>query len=195
MWKEHPRLQLNMSADGKVLLYQAAIDDFVEIYLTEEEASNKIRELAASTGKACGPPIKRSKVEDDWNIVYTIDNSSDPSFYSIKPIFISTIIWIKKQQALGEGLADSVVNSFTAAISSSGETARNQLLEYIKSYSQYFLKYKIFIAPITSLCQCSGSGKSKLSCSLTETNPGFYICCRESKNTGYPAQTNLSDYI
>ncbi len=55
-------------------------------------------------------------------------------------------------------------------------------IDYIKACTTVFsFLYKnrsSFYLPMASLCQCSGSGKSKSSTTVLKTTPGFYICFR-----------------
>lgn len=51
------------------------------------------------------------------------------------------------------------------------------------------------IAPVVSLCQSSGTGKSKLAIELLKSNPGFYIVFREKGQTGNPRQNELSKLL
>lgn len=47
-------------------------------------------------------------------------------------------------------------------------------------------KWDSYLAPMVSLCQSSGSGKSKISVELLKRRPGYYIVFREDGQTGYP---------
>ena len=51
------------------------------------------------------------------------------------------------------------------------------------------------VAPVVSLCQSSGSGKSKLSFELLKRHIGFYIVLRLQGQTGYPLKNYLSDKL
>lgn len=48
------------------------------------------------------------------------------------------------------------------------------------------------LAPIVSLCQSSGSGKSKISCETLKLHLGFYLVFRGEKQSGYPLKNDLS---
>ena len=52
-----------------------------------------------------------------------------------------------------------------------------------------------YLAPIVSLCQSSGSGKSKLSFELLRRHIGFYIVFRLKDQTGYPFKNLISDML
>lgn len=51
------------------------------------------------------------------------------------------------------------------------------------------------IAPIVSLCQSSGSGKSKLAFELLKRHLGFYLVFRLTDQTGFPRKNSLSDEL
>lgn len=64
----------------------------------------------------------------------------------------------------------------------------DRLIETIEVVS----KSETLYAPLISIVQSSGSGKSKLACSVSNTLPCAYVVLREMNDTGYPEKTNLS---
>lgn len=52
-----------------------------------------------------------------------------------------------------------------------------------------------YLAPIVSLCQSSGAGKSKMSVELLKRRPGHYIVFREKDQTGYPKANATSELL
>ena len=54
-----------------------------------------------------------------------------------------------------------------------------------KRFENWNIEATRYIAPIVSLCQSSGSGKSKLSLELLKRNPGFYTVLRLSLTKHY----------
>lgn len=51
------------------------------------------------------------------------------------------------------------------------------------------------MAPIVSLCQSSGTGKSKFSLEMLKKHIGFYIVFRQKDEAGYPLKNCLSDIL
>ncbi len=90
---------------------------------------------------------------------------------------------------------DVLQQSFSHLLSKSG----HESLDWLKSnifirYREWSIKNTSLIAPIASLSQGSGSGKSKLATEAINDGPGFYIVFRDdSPNvTGYPIQNDIS---
>lgn len=86
-----------------------------------------------------------------------------------------------------------VENSFKHQLTEIGKRSLKKLK--IDIFSR-FLKWKDpntnLIAPIVSLCQSSGTGKSKISIELLKINMGFYIVFRNEGQTGFPFMNSIS---
>ena len=52
-----------------------------------------------------------------------------------------------------------------------------------------------YIAPLTSLSQSSGSGKTKISIELLKQNPGFYLVFRRADQSGFPLCNSISSEL
>ncbi len=91
--------------------------------------------------------------------------------------------------------------SFKHSISAIGHAVVDYIkVNVLESFSSWNLTVKKLIAPIASLSQNSGTGKSKLSAEITQDCPGFYIVTRldpsiEQPATGYPKQNALSQLL
>lgn len=87
-----------------------------------------------------------------------------------------------------------VESSFNYDISKSGEAALSNLkADLLTSFSPWMSDH--LVAPVVSLCQSSGSGKSKLAFELLKQTFGFYLVFREEDQTGYPLKNVLSDEL
>jgi hypothetical protein len=86
-----------------------------------------------------------------------------------------------------------VRDSFKHELTISGIETLGRLKSTILSrYVDWSSRKKEYIAPIVSLCQSSGSGKTKMSIELIKRNPGFYLVFRQAEQTGYPRTNPLS---
>lgn len=87
-----------------------------------------------------------------------------------------------------------VESSFNYGITKSGEVALSNLkADLMASFSPWMSEQ--LVAPVVSLCQSSGSGKSKLAFELLKQAFGFYLVFRTEGQTGYPLKNALSDEL
>ena len=97
---------------------------------------------------------------------------------------------------LRSNIAPQLESSFSHVLTEIGMLSLKRLeqsiLDRINSWLYNDTKY---LAPIVSLCQSSGSGKSKLSFELLRRHIGFYIVFRLPDHTGYPLKNLISDLL
>ena len=86
-------------------------------------------------------------------------------------------------------------SSFRHDLTKIGKLALEQLEKDILDRYEPWIYSTTLLAPIVSLCQSSGSGKSKLSFELLKRHLGFYIVLRLIGQTGYPLKNFLSDQL
>ncbi len=72
-----------------------------------------------------------------------------------------------------------IVNSFKAPWNDLKLNAVEFIVASAFVYSWIYKEMPKFYAPISCLCQCSGSGKSKSCTTATKDTPGFYVCLRD----------------
>ncbi len=89
------------------------------------------------------------------------------------------------QKAKTVEISDNLRDSFNAELTPKGKFLRKWLYDEIRSALKTYKSNKHF-APMTSICQSSGTGKSKLCTELLKTCPGLYFVFRGSKDSGYP---------
>lgn len=87
-----------------------------------------------------------------------------------------------------------LVESFSHELSEIGRrTCFRVERELIKRYqNDWITKGLNCLAPLVSLCQSSGSGKSKIALELIKKNLGYYIVFRSTGQTGYPRRNIIS---
>ena len=73
------------------------------------------------------------------------------------------------------------------------ECLRSVEAELIEAFNQWTKKG--ILAPLISLCQSSGSGKSKMALELLLLHAGFYSVFREVNSSGYPKTNQLSSEL
>ena len=83
-------------------------------------------------------------------------------------------------------------NAFQSTLTDIGLRALHRIkLEISDRFKKWDTTVTAYKAPIVSLCQSSGFGKSKLSIELIKRNPGFYVVFRKELDSAYPPQTTL----
>ncbi len=106
----------------------------------------------------------------------------------------------KATWAVGAGLSDSDEQQFrfataiTQPFASAGNAYRNAFISYVKSIAKEFpqaLEKWPYFAPYISICQGSGSGKTKLILSCDAEFLIIYICTREPGMSGVPGRTDI----
>ena len=85
-------------------------------------------------------------------------------------------------------IRSSFKHELTLAGKSALERVKKNLLTGFKNWSTK----KVYFAPLISLCQSSGSGKTKISVECLKQTPGFYLVFRKNASTGYPMTNSLS---
>lgn len=90
-----------------------------------------------------------------------------------------------------------LATSFKHGLTKIGELALYRLEHDLINRIQPWIgdPHTSFIAPVVSLCQSSGTGKSKLAFEALKRHLGFYIVFREDGQTGYPRKNELSDLL
>ena len=89
---------------------------------------------------------------------------------------------------------ETVASSFKAAFKDLKLDPVNYIIAHARAYSGCYKFDGKFYAPISCLCQCSGSGKSKSCTTATKRTPGFYVCFREavSRSFSFPPANSVS---
>lgn len=82
--------------------------------------------------------------------------------------------------------------AFSAQLIGSAADDKMRLLASIDDVNRNMSKHNLYI-PAISICQGSGSGKTKLSCSLDSDLPCAYIVFREEGELSYPMKSRLGD--
>ena len=89
-----------------------------------------------------------------------------------------------------------VRTAFRHNLTKSGIESRDFLKSsLLERYSAWKTPSSTVVAPIVSLCQSSGVGKSKLSIELLKENPGFYVVFRDEEQSGYPQKNSITDNL
>ncbi len=81
---------------------------------------------------------------------------------------------------------EALERSFTGELSLKGFFAEERLLEFVNFYFNIYKNNTSIYAPLTSVCQSSGTGKSRLCVNLLHRFPGLYFVFREPGSSGYP---------
>jgi hypothetical protein len=93
-----------------------------------------------------------------------------------------------------EKVISTLTNSFKHQLSEIGVINLNRLeLKLKQSFEGWSIENTRYVAPMISICQSSGSGKSKMALELTKKHLGFYIVFRDDTDTGFPRKNQLSD--
>ena len=139
----------------------------------------------------------------DRDDVFFLKNEDDGSIVPkelLSFMFLST----EAQASSGEDLRATVnpevlQKSFECAVTSTGHDSIDSLKAGILAHFIEWAKERTDkYAPIASLSQGSGSGKSKLAVETLKDGPGFYIVFRSDdlrRSTGYPKKNALSDRL
>ena len=95
---------------------------------------------------------------------------------------------------INEKVISTLTNSFKHQLSQIGLINLNRLeLKLKQCFKGWSIDATRYVAPMISICQSSGSGKSKMALELTKKHLGFYIVFRDDKDTGFPRKNQLSD--
>ena len=83
--------------------------------------------------------------------------------------------------------------NFNHELTRSGKLVLNDLTNSLTSrYNNWKYKTQEYYAPIVSLCQGYGSGKTKIAIECLKRNPGFYLNLRNESTFYYPFTNGLS---
>lgn len=126
--------------------------------------------------------------KDKTNVI----TKSAKSFMRFK---IPTIAEAKTKVQSNKVVFDPVLKeSFAHNLTKVGlECLRSVEAELIEAFNQWTKKG--ILAPLISLCQSSGSGKSKMALELLLLHAGFYSVFREVNSSGYPKTNQLSSEL
>lgn len=84
------------------------------------------------------------------------------------------------------------IAAFSAHLIGSAADDRMRLLTSIDDVNRNMSEHNLYI-PAISICQGSGSGKTKLSCSIDSDLPCAYVVFREEGELSYPMKSRLGD--
>ncbi len=117
---------------------------------------------------------------------------------------VSKLIIRKKREYAQQVATKFIVQSFQSKFNKLQLNAVDFIKAYVVVYCSQWRSSQEFYVPMASLCQSSGSGKSKSCTTVLKTTPGFYICFRQSSlnvpialsdMTGYPGPSHFSKRI
>ncbi len=147
-------------------------DDRLYFYALENANSNTLKRIAAETVMS-----------------FTICSGQE--------VLPSTLTAFARQRADPGNVQEKIKKlekSFQHSLSTIGQDALDVLkVEILDRFSSWKDLETTLIAPIASLSQGSGIGKSKLAVQVIQDGPGFYIVTRQStESTGYPLNNDFS---
>lgn len=90
-----------------------------------------------------------------------------------------------------------LVTSFKHELSEIGRrTLKRVERDVLQRYKKDWIENSLTcLAPLVSLCQSSGTGKSKIAMEIIKKNLGFYVVFRSSDQTGYPRKNIISNNL
>ncbi len=189
---------------GPILQYHAKLDnggyENVQVFLTEMQA------------KTFNPSaiFDENWYEDDRLYFYALENANSNTLKRIaaetvmsftissgQEVLPSTPTAFARQRADPGNVQEKIKKlekSFQHSLSTIGQDALDVLkVEILDRFSSWKDLETTLIAPIASLSQGSGIGKSKLAVQVIQDGPGFYIVTRQStESTGYPRNNDFS---
>ena len=189
------------------------LSESIEIFLTQHEAKDKNSSVVVN---------EEWEGHDDFCYVYAVDPGNPNALMRIS---IETFMnWMVESvstsdlapapatgsthglsgQLLTRGTMEGFVElekSFKHGLSDGGQDALDVVkVELFERYCQWNVPKPTIVAPVASLSQGSGSGKSKLAVELIQDGPGFYVVTRPADSfdmtvTGYPRNNSLSKVL
>jgi hypothetical protein len=192
----------------KELLWHQSSALSVSIFLTKDDVLNHLNEHKISSSSAT-----EFKNSDDRFFVYKIEADESnrsgakivalpiQSFMRLSFVPSKTFLTSKARDPSLIFSVDILEKSFSHKLSAFGQANLNWLkINILQRYSEWSHPQTTINAPICSLSQGSGTGKSKLAVEAIKSGPGFYIVLRPDTNranpqTGYPSNNELSEEL
>jgi hypothetical protein len=145
--------------------------------------------------------FKLSPISDGQNENFIICRSEEEEEVSIPALTFMRFIVINLPTKL-DPIDDKIVlplltASFGHELSEIGiRTLIRVERELLQRFNRNWIENSLTcLAPLVSLCQSSGAGKSKIALELIKRNLGFYIVFRSSNQTGYPRKNIISNHL
>ena len=118
----------------------------------------------------------------------------DKTSIAIRPFMTFKVLKDSSRREVNRLRTLPIVSSFDHELTKVGQEVFKRIKECVKQHSDDWMKGAAskFLAPIASLCQGSGSGKSKIATEFTKCGPGVYTVQRNANDLGFPLSNNLS---
>ena len=127
---------------------------------------------------------------------YSVPAKTFMRFKTLKVTKVESIDSDRFDPRLNPNLIKNLKQSFQHQLTNVGLLALERLeYDLLDRFRKWTRATTTLIAPIVSLCQSSGAGKSKFSLELLKRHIGFYIVFRQKDENGYPLKNCLSEKL